>query len=187
MTEITYQNDQSGSLQRTQGSDGRLNASSRSDGRGYYNSRDQGQMFSVPFTHPLSANGQYTVYFKNNSTTKDFVLSDIEVHSDLGARMKLWFVTGTAGNGVAVIATNLNKNSNNDADATAVEDGGGTAISGLTTDGLIDNMMVGPNGHEALAIGDRIRLGQGDAIAIEMDEAVSGTPDLIGALFGYFE
>lgn len=187
MTEITIQSDKTGALGKVLGSDGRMNVSSRSDGRGYYNSRDSGQTYSLVFSHPLSAAGQYSMYFKNNSTTKDFILTDIDIHSDLGARLKLWFVTGTAGDGVAVVPTNLNRGSNNDADATALEDGAGTAISGLTGDAMIDFMSVPADGSETLLMHDRVRLGQGDAIAIEMDEATSGTPDVWGTMFGYFE
>ncbi len=187
MTEITYQNDVHGSLQRTQGSDGRLNVSSRTDGRGYYNSRDLGQSYSVSFSHPLSAAGEYSFYFKNNSTSKHFVVSDLDIHSDLGGRFKLWFVTGTGGDGVSVTPTNLNRNSNNDADATVLEDGAGTTISGLTQDGLVDFMGVSADGGDRILVNDRIRLGQGDAIALEMDEATSGTPDVWGTMIGYFE
>jgi hypothetical protein len=187
MTEITYQNDVTGSVQKARGSDGRLNVSSRGDGRAYYNSRDKGQCYSVSFEHPLSAAGEYSLYFQNNSTDKDFVVSGVEIHSDLGARLKVWFVTGTAANGVAVTPVNMNRSSNNDASASVLNDGGGTAISGLTQDGLIDFLGLGPTSGDRLLIEDLVRLGQGDAIAIEMDEAVSGTPDIWGTLSGYFE
>ena len=48
-------------------------------------------------------------------------------------------------------------------------------------------MKVGIDGHEELRLDDRVRLGQNDAIALEVDAVTSGTPLVFGVLFGYFE
>jgi len=186
MSRIQYTDDVNGNFQEARGSDGRLNVSARSDARAYYNSRDKGQCYTVPFSHPTAGDGEYSAYWKNTSPNKTLVISSIGVNSDDIARFKLWFVSGTAANGTAFTPTNLNKTSANDAEATALTDGGGTAISGLTEDGLIDDLRVSANGHEEFRLSDRIRLGQNDAIAIEMDAGTS-TPDVNGVIFAYYE
>jgi len=174
MTRIQFSNDVTGAQEEMQGSDGRGNTSSRSDSRGYYNSRDKGRSFALTFSHPLSANGEYSFYWKNTSTTDHFVVSGVGINSDLGARMKLHFVTGTAGDGVSVTPVNMNKTSPNDAEAICLHDGAGTTISGLTSAGEIDFVLAPLQGHEELRLDDRVRLGQNDAIALEVDEVVSG-------------
>lgn len=185
--EIGFENDVTGAQSRAKGSDGRLNVSSRTDSRGYYISRDSEQAYSIVFSHPTSANGQYSVYIKNTSTSKTFVVSSAGLNSDLGADCKLWFVTGTAANGTSITAVNTNKASAKDAELTVLDDGGGTAISGLTTAGCIDSVKIPIEGHEELRLDDRVRLGQNDAIAIEVDNVTSGTPNVFGVVFGYFE
>ena len=185
--EIGFENDVTGAQSRAKGSDGRLNVSSRSDSRGYYVSRDAEQSYSMVFEHTASANGQYSFYVKNTSTTSDFVISAVGVNSDLGANCKLWFVTGTAGDGVTCTPVNTNKSSAKDAELTCLHDGGGTTISGLSTAGVIDYVKVGVDGHEELRLDDRVRLGQNDAIALEVDAVTSGTPLVFGVMFGYFD
>ena len=164
----------------------RLNTSSRSDNRAYYNSRDEGQTYSMVYSHPSAADGQYSFYLQNTSTDKTLVVSSIGLNADDLAKFKLCYVTGTAANGVAVVPVNLNRASANDAICTAISDEGGTAISGLTTDGCIDTASVVVNGHEEFRLGDKLRLGQNDAIALEMDAGTS-TPDCYGVVFFYFE
>ena len=185
--EIGFENDVTGAQSRAKGSDGRLNVSARTDSRGYYISRDAGQAYSSVFSHTASAAGEYSFYFQNTSTTLDFVVSAIGLNSDLGAYCKLFHVTGTVAGGTAITPTNMNKDSNNDAAGTALEHANSTAISGLTTAGIIDYVNIPIQGHEELRLDDRVRLGQNDAIAIEVDAVTSGTPLVFGVMFGYFE
>ncbi len=187
MPEITYQDDVTGFLAKMKGSDGRANVSSRSDSRGYYNSRDREQAYSMPYNHTASVANEYSFYLKNTSSSKTLVVSFVGVSSDLGVDVKLWFVTGTAGDGVTVTPVNLNKASSNAADVTALDDGGGTTISSLSTDGIIDYKTIGIGEHEELHVDDRVRLGQNDAIALEVDAVTSGTPQVFGSVFFYFE
>jgi hypothetical protein len=187
MARLEYKNDRTRALEEAEGSDGRLNVSSRSDDRSYYNSRDEGQTYSMTFEHPAAADGQYSFYLQNTSTSKALVIASIECNSDNIARLKLWQVTGTAANGVSLIPHNLNFSSSNDALVTALHDGGGTAISGLTAAGIaIDQVSVAANGHENMQLKDRLRLGQNDAVALEMDTGTS-TPLIFGVIFFYFE
>ena len=187
MTKIQMENDVTGALESVRGSDNRFNVSSRSDPRGYYISRDQEQCYSMVFSHTAAVDGQYSFYLRNDSPDKDIVVSSVGLNCDTAdTRFKLHFVTGTAGDGVAVVPVNLNRTSSNAAVATALEDGGGTTISGLTIDGTID--YVGAHGaHDEMRLVDRVRLGQNDAIAMEFDENAGGTADAYGVVFFYFE
>lgn len=186
MPKISFQNDSTRALEEAEGSDGRLNVSSRSDARSYYNSRDVKRTFSVAFDMQSAAVGEYFVYWKNTSTTRELVISDIGFNSIQNARIKLWFVTGTSSAGNVMIPTNLNRQSSNAAESEAREGGGAASgIGGLTADALIDFAYVGANGHEEFHLKDRLRLGEGDAIALEYDEGTDG--DISGAIFGFFE
>ncbi len=187
MARIEYKNDQTRALEETEGSDGRMNVSSRSDGRAYYNSRDEGQTYSMTYEHSAAADGEYSFYLQNTSITKALVITAIGVNSGNIARMKLWAVTGTVANGVTILPHNLNLSSPHDADVLAIHDGGGTPISGLTTVGIeLDDLSITANGHEQFRLGDRLRLGQNDAIALEMDTGTS-TPLIFGVIFFYLE
>ena len=186
-TEIQYTSDNGGNIQKTQGSDGRLNVSSRADNRSYYNSRDEKQAYSTCFDFQSAAAGEYAGYLQNTSTIgKEFVIDSVGLNTATDARVKLWFVSGTAAGGDVLTPTNLNRSSSNA--ATAVAMGGGSAatgITGLTAEALIDCVYVKAGGHEEYRLADRVRLGQNDAIAIEFDEGTDG--DISGVIFGYFE
>lgn len=186
MARIDYKNDVTRALEEAEGSDGRLNVSSRSDSRGYYNSRDEEKCFSVPFDFQSAASGEFAAYIKNTSSVDELVLSDIGLNAAVASRVKLWFVSGTAAGGTTVTATNLNRSSSKDAEASAMEgNSAATGITGLTAEALIDFEVVGANGHGTFETGDRIRLGQNDAIALEVDETAGG--DMFGVIYLYFE
>jgi len=187
MARIEYINDVTGSLQEARGSDSRLNTSSRSDARSYYNSRDQEQAYTMPFDASL-ASTLVIAYWKNTSTTNDLVISSIDVHPDAIAEVQLYFVTGTAADGTSVTPTNLNKSSSKDAASTSLESNAATEISGLTKDGLIDMLRVGAQEHGDFNLGDRVRLGQNDAIALYFGSTTTNVETKIaGAIYGYFE
>ena len=185
---LSYFSDVTKALQQVAGSDGRLNVSSRTDGRAYYISRDEGQAYAMTYEHSAAANGQYSFYLQNTSTTgKTLVISSVGVNTDNIARVKFHFVTGTAGDGVARVPANLNHDSQFEATVNALHDGGGTTISGLTVEGIpIDDIRLGANVHEELRLSDRIRLGQNSAVALELDTGTS-TPLVHGVVFFYFE
>ncbi len=185
---IEHENDKSGAVESVRGSDNRMNVSARSDQRAYYNSRDEKQCYTMVWSHPAAAAGQYGLYLRNTSGDKEIVISSIGINSDTAdVRIKLHFVTGTAADGVLVTPVNLNKASSNAADAIARDDGAGTTISGLTSAGVIDYLILNADGHEEMRLSDRVRLGQNDAIALELDEGGGGTADVFGVVFFYFE
>lgn len=185
MARIEYLNDVTGSLQEARGSDNRLNVSSRADSRSYYNSRDEGRTFALVFDHQTAAAAEESVYWQNTSTTRTLVISSIGLNCVQNARIKLKFVTGTATGGTAVTPVNMNKQSSNAAEATARVGAAADAIGNLTDAGDIDFAWVFTNGHEEMRLGDRVRLGQNDAIALEYVEGTSG--DFAGVIFGYYE
>ena len=185
--EIQFTSNQTGSLEKMTGSDGRASVSSRTDSRSYYNSRDKGQAYSIPFDFQSATAGEFGGYFKNASTNgKIFVVDSIGVNTVEASRIKLWFVSGTAAGGTNLIPTNLNRASGNAATSTAMEGASAaTGITGLSSDALIDIVYVTATGHEEFRLDDRLRLAQNDAIAIEYDEGTAG--DMSGVIFGYFE
>ncbi len=188
MTRIQYIDDESGNFGEAHGSDGRLNVSSRSDARAYYNSRDKELCFTVPFTHTAASDGEVSVWWQNTSATKELVISSVGINCDtVDTRFKLWFVTGVGADGAVVTPTNLNRQSSRAAEANARESAGGTAISGLTLDVLIDYLILQASGHGEFRVSDRVRLGQNDAIAVEIDENAAGTADIVGVIFGFYE
>ncbi len=187
MARIEYIDDVGGNFQEAHGSDSRLNVSSRADNRAYYNSRDQAQAYTWVYSHTASAAGEYSLYLQNTSVSKTLVISSIGCNSDLGVNVKLWFATGTATNGSSITGTNLNKSSSNVAAATAIEHADTTALGGFSLDVIIDYLTVNIKSHEEFRLSDRLRLGQNDAIVLEVDAATSGTPLVYGVVFGYFE
>ena len=191
MARIEYKNDRTRATEETEGSDGRLNVSARTDPRGYYNSRDNGQTYSLTFTMTNAISTEEVVYLKNTSTDKTIVVSAIGINSELDSQFKLKYVTGTAAgtSTTTPVPTNLNKDSSNDAQAeTRVGATAATGITGLTDDGEIDLLWVTALGHEEFRLGDRLRLGQNDAVAIEMFKSPSDAEtDVAGVIFFYLE
>ena len=186
MARIDFKNDKTRAREETEGSDGRLNVSSRTDTRGYYNSRDVGRTYTVPYSHMSSDPDDFVVYYQNLSTDREFVLSSIGSNCSNDARLKLWFVTGTAAGGEVVTPTNTNRTSQHAADANVRQSTSGSAMTGIVSASLIDCLAVQANGHEEFRLSDRVRLGQNDAIAIEF-ESGSSASDVFGVMFGYEE
>jgi len=183
---IDFKNDNTRAMEEMEGSDGRANVSSRADSRGYYNSRDQGLCFSLPYAHTSSEAGEFVAYWKNTSQTKALIISSAGINADNLSKFKLHYVTGTAAGGTSATPTNLSSTAPHAAEATAMVGGSAaTGITGLTSTGVIDCARAGAGGHEEFRLGDRLRLGQNAAIAIEYDAGTAGDTD--GVIFGYYE
>ena len=187
ITQIEVKNDNTRAKEDIEGSDGRMNVSSRVDSRSYYNSRDKQQAYSSVFTSNVNEAGEYFAYLKNTDAQgKTLVIESVGINSDSVARIQLDFVTGTAAGGTATTPTNLNATSSNAATATAMEGGAAaTGITGLTLDGRVDLAFIPAGGHEEFRLKDRLRLGQNDAIALQVLEGT--TADVGGVVFFYFE
>lgn len=186
MARIEYKNDVTRASEEAEGSDGRLNVSSRADDRAYYNARDQKQCYTAAFDFQTSASGEDAFYLKNDSSTLSLVVSSVGLNSVVSTKWKLWKVTGTAAAGNVLTPVNTNLSSSNAADCTAREGGSAaTGITGLSDVALIDYAYSGAYGHEELRLGDRVRLGQNDAIMIQVFETAG--EDVSGVVFFYFE
>ena len=185
MPEITFTSDKSGSTEKMEGSDNRANVSSRTDSRSYYNSRDQSNAFSLVWDDASSAAGDMIVYWKNTDTTgKQLVIDSIGCNGTQASSFKLHVVTGTAAAGTSVLPFCLNRATPKSAQATAME-AAGTAITGLTSVGVVDHAGITATGHEELRLDDRLRIGQDGAIAIEYEQGTTGRT--WGVIFGYYE
>jgi len=188
---IDYTDDSTGFKSEVRGSDQRLNTSARNDSRGYYNSRDKGLAFTLVFDHQGAAAGEFAVLWKNKDPDRQLVISHVGLNAVQSARIKLHFVTGTAAGGTVITPTNTNKTASHTASSTAEcrQGASGDAITGITSESPIDFVSVPGTGtvagHEELRLGDLIRLGQDDAIALEYVEGTTG--DFWGVIFGYYE
>ena len=178
--------DVTGSEQQVRGSDNRLNTSSRSDSRSYYNSRDKQEAYSLVWEDASSATGDIILYWKNDdSLGRALVLDSAGLNSAAVADFQLLEVTATAAGGTAAIPTNLNRTAPKVAPAVC-RTADTTPITGLTEGVIFDHAGVAANGHEEFRLDDRVRIGQGGAVAIKC--VFTGTTARTwGVIFGYYE
>jgi len=145
----------------------RLDVSARAASRQYYESRDEGNVYSINMT---DAGGQTTedlIWLKNTSTTQDIVIDTIYIGSLAVSEWVLKFVTDvTAATGTAITPLNLNKASSNSASASSR--GGAAGVANLVDDGVISILRVGVGTTSEFHFGESLRLGQDDAIALEL-------------------
>jgi len=151
----------------------RLNVSAKTAPRYYYQSRDFGLAFNAVYDNLTVAAGEYSMYLKNDSTTRNMFIGHIEFHSAENVKWKIWEVSGTAASGEVVTPSNLNLASGIPAEATAMS--GDTAITGLTT-----VKQLGPHRSQALSESEMnysgsMILGPGKAIVVEYDAGTTGT------------
>ena len=188
---IEFSNRKTNAKEEAQGSDGRLDVSSRVDSRAYYNSRDDGLCFSLFFNMTLADTGEFLVYWRNASPDKQLVIIGLDVAAFEPVDIKVHFVTGTASAGTELTPLNLNKSSSkaapDDSVVMAMEGLTTTPIAGLTTAGVIAYTSIAvAQSRELIDLGDRVRLGQNDAIAVEL-EAASAPGFILGTIYGYYE
>ena len=192
-TKIKVTNDVNKSTEEIEGSDGRLNVSSRADGRGYYNSRDESESYSLVFDDANATAADYVVYLKNTKTDgKHLILRSVGINCEAASSsFKLSTVTGTAGGGTTATPVNLNQAGvARSATVTALTtaDSGSTPMSGLTEEFVLDHAGVtGAYGHQEFRLQDQVRLGEGQAVAIELESAAAADVRCFGVIFFYFE
>jgi len=145
----------------------RLDTSARSASRDYYESRDQGQVYTASMTDPGGQTTEDLLWLKNTSTTKDIVIDNIYIASLAVSEWVLKFVTDpTAATGTNIVPTNLNAASSNA--ATVSCKGGAAGVANLTDGATIAILRVGVGITSVFSFGEAIRLGQDDAIALEL-------------------
>jgi len=184
---IEFKNDRTRAKEELEGSDGRANVSSRSDDRSYYNSRDEKQTYSFVYEFNAAESGEFAAYLKNTSTVGlQFIPTQVFVSASANIRIKLWSVTGTAAGGTEVVGANDNLTTDNTPTALAQEGGSAaTGITGLTTDRILGIARCGANDTQIIPVKDSVRLGQNNAIAVEVDDGTAA--DVEVTVLGYFE
>lgn len=193
MARLQHISDRTGSVEEVQGSDGRQNVSSRADGRRYYNSRDESESYSIVFDDANASAGDYVLYIKNDkSDGKHLVVSAVGLNCEAASSsFKLSVVTGVASGGIAVTPTNLNQGGvakSATVTALATTDSNSTPMAGLTESKVIDHAGISSAyGHEEFRLADTLRLGQDQAIAIELEYSAAADVRCFGVVFCYFE
>jgi len=183
--ELAISHDKTGNDQKVKGSDNRLNVSSRSDSRAYYASRDDSSVFSLIWQDASSEAGQFVAYWKNDDTTgRSLVVRNVGLNSENDSTFKLHRVTGTASGGTASAPACENQQTPKIAPATAMTQLTGT-ITGLNIETTHDVANVKAGSHEEFRTGDLIRLGQGQACAIEYDDGTTGKTN--GVIVCFYE
>lgn len=134
--------------------------------------RDDQRAFNVYCTGTTMTDGQYVAYIKNTSTTRNMHIELVRVSGEGTAPIiwKIHKVTGTAANGQASTAVNLNLGSSVTPEATILEDGGATAISGLTEDGVIAHARHANQSQFDIPFAGVLVMPPATAIAIETDD-----------------
>lgn len=171
MAEIQFENDVTGALEKTHGSDGRLNVSSRSDERAFYVSRDNGQAYVLRIEDDDAVAADLVAYLRNDSKDKKMFIERIEVSSENAATFKVAFGDSATAGGTAVTPVNLNKSSSNDADVTAVGNG---AVSTVAASTFFKTVRVATNTTVGIEFNDALILGQNDNIVVEYDTGATG-------------
>ncbi len=151
--------------------DHRLNSSAKTNPRIYYVSRDNGLAFILTSVDADAVAGDYILYLKNTSATRNIYIKRVAFGAVNAAMWKSWVVTGTAAGSSALSPTNINLTSGRTADATCRGNG---AVSGLTATSLLDVHRTVAAEHDHSQWEDALILGTGDAIAIEYDTGTTG-------------
>jgi hypothetical protein len=137
-------------------------------------SYDEGLAFTWTADDAAPSAGEYTLYLKNDSTTKKLVIDMLIFNStDNDVVWKLHQVTGTAAGASVVTGTNLNLSSGQVADATAR--GGAGGVTGLTSSKVLGISFGGPGMTPIrVDLDGTVVLGQNNAIALEYDAGTGG-------------
>jgi hypothetical protein len=175
--------DGTGSGQKVKVKDFRLDTSARTNPRSYYVSRDTKQVYNATSDVPSAAAGDYVLYIKNTSSTKNLFVGGIEYHSTQAVQWRVWKVTGTPGGASDIGSRNLNLGSANIAEADIYGD---LAVTGLTIDGRpIGVHRTDTNGEAGMEFGDALILTPQTAIAVEYHAGTTGQCEI--DCFFYFE
>ena len=195
MPRIQYINDVNGAFEETFGSDSRLNVSSRSDGRAYYNSRDESEAYVATFDDANATAADYVFYLKNTKTDgKHLVIQHVGLNCEgTYGVFKMVLVDSSVSPSGGTTITPVNNNQAGVARAATVDCQGPTDSDStpMTLSAVTDTLDIasttGAFGHEEFRSADTIRLGQNQAIAIELDAASATSVRTYGACFFYFE
>ena len=148
----------------------RLAVEASQNRRIYYVSRTDELAFTLNSHDATAAADTEIFYLKNDDTDRLLFVDLIRVGGVASILWKVWSVTGTAAGGNALTATNLNRTSGVSASITSRGD---DSVTGLTLADQISSIRTVANGHGLIKYDDTLILGNGDAIAVEVDAAGS--------------
>jgi hypothetical protein len=168
--EINIQDGGSSGRKATVSSFNRLNVSAKTQPRIFYASRDEGLSFNVISDVTSATAGDYVLYIKNTSSTRNMFVQHIEFHSVNAVKWKVWKVTGTA-SGTDVLPGNLNLGSGIPSETETKGDG---AVTGLTIDYQVGIHRTEAGGEGEMDYTDALILTPGTSIAIEYDSGTTG-------------
>jgi hypothetical protein len=165
----------------------RGNVSSKNAARIFYISRDDSLAFNaISIGDNDYADGEFCMYLKNTSATRNIMIQHIEFHSVDATRFIISEVTGTAAGGTVITPSNLNLASGIPGEATAM--GGGAAITGLTVVKVVGTHRTTALSESEMSYEGALILGPGNAIAVEKDTEYSGTTGIVEIdVFFHFE
>lgn len=147
-------------------SEGKLIIESESAPRDFFISRDDGQVYTVSVADAGAVADEETIYLQNLSSTKNLIIDDIIIGSDIVSIWRIKFVTGTT-TGTVVTPVNLNKTSSNAADVLCR--GGAGGVASATDAGDIGVYRIPADDSKIISFEEALILGQNDAITIECE------------------
>ena len=172
--------DGTGSAQLAGVDENRLLVSARSEDRIFYASRDLGQAYAWVTTTSTIAAGDTVLLVKNTSKTKNLFVADVNIGlvtaSEVIVHRPATVATPT---GTAVPGVNMNGQSANAADATAIKDETTNSIGDLIT-----KLRVGAASQEEVNLHGAVILGPDQSIAVDVVTAQAGFDCTI---HGWFE
>ena len=166
--------------------DNRLQVMSNVASRIYFNSRDYQESYSIVCADSGPTAAEYTLYIGNTNQTHDLVIGEFWTYAtDADVQWKLAHVTGTAAGAALIVPVNCNLTSSKVATA-IVRGGTHLGVTGLTPVNVIWQWRNGAvNTTIILTTSDLLRVGPGQAVAIEYDAGTGGAV-LIGVTM-YFD
>ena len=195
MPRIQYVGDDGSGFDEVQGSDRRFNVSSRSDGRAYYNSRDRSESYVATFDDANATAADYVFYLKNTKTDgKHLVIQHVGLNCEgTYGVFKMVLVDSSVSPSGGTTITPVNNNQAGVAKSATVDCQGPTDSDStpMTLSAVTDQLAIFSSssafGSFDFSFDDQVRLGQNQAIAIELDAASATSVRTFGAVFFYFE
>lgn len=151
----------------------RGNVSAKVARRPYYVSRDDNLAFVVSSVAASIAAGEYLIYIKNTSTTRNLFIGNIHLGAENNVLWKAWGVTGTA-SGTTITSVNLNLASSITPESTTIGD---SSVTGLTAVDFFHKLRTLANDEKIMDFDGALILGPNNAIAVEYDTGTTGAAD----------
>jgi hypothetical protein len=193
MALLDFFNDIDGKREVAHGSDGRLNVSSRTDERIYYNSRDTSETFTFNFDDANADAADFVFYLKNGNTNgKHLIIHDVQIVGEAVSNIyKLHTISAVTSGGTAVTPLCSNRAAPKSASVTCLattDSSGGTPMV-LVSSGEIWTVSHSGGAYSGVnfELDDTLRLGQDQAVGLELDFTSTADSRVFGSVHFYFE